>query len=245
MRLAASLLLALPALAIAQQQFPFLAPVQGWLEKVKSFLPSAATIPTTATTNKAAKAAAALSITPLTLENWRSVLAPSTTSSAGSGPETWMVLVSGGNKTCQGRCTALDTEWNKTAALLATDPTSPKLGYINCDASPVLCGVWYANPPSLWYIQLPIAADDQSRAATTVRVLPLNATSTSARELARVHSRKTYAAVEPYEGVFHPFDGLLARFGLALPIGYVLYGVSLVPSWVFMIGVSFLSRNIM
>ncbi|MCJ1424525.1 hypothetical protein MMC29_002413 [Sticta canariensis] len=243
MRLSTALLVALPALAATQQQFPLANTLQSWFEKAKSYLPDAATAPVT---TAAAKAAAA-NITPLTVDNWQSVLSPSPShaSNTWDGPETWMVFVSGTNKTCYGLCGGLEVSWNETAALFAADPTAPHLGYINCDRSPVLCAIWHAHPPTVWYIQLPIPAEDQSRAPTTVHILRLNTTTTTTQDIVRIHTEKTYEKVGVYEGAFQPFDGWLAQLGFAKPIGYVLFGVSMVPSWAFMIVISLVSRNLM
>lgn len=243
MRLTTPILIALPALVTAQQQFPLAANLQTWFEKAKSYLPTAVTAPVITTATKVAAA----NITPLTIENWQSMLSPSVSraSHPGSGPETWMVFVSGKNKTCHGRCGELETAWKETAALFASDPTAPHLGYINCDSNPLLCAIWHAVPPTIWHIQLPVAAEDQSRAATTVRIVRLNTTTTTAGEIVRMHTQRTYEDVPVYQGPFQPFDGWLATLGLSTPIGYVLYGFSLIPSWAFMIVVSFVSRNIM
>lgn len=243
MRLTTALLVALPALAAAQQQFPLANSLQSWLEKAKSYLPNAAISPV----QSAAAKAAAANITPLTLDNWQSVLSPppSHASHTWDGPEEWMVFVSGTNKTCYGLCGGLEVAWNETAALFAANPTAPRLGYINCDKSPVLCAIWHARPPTIWHIQLPISAEDQSRASTTVRILRLNTTTTTTQDIARIHTEKTYEKVSVYEGAFQPFDGWLAQLGLVTPIGYILYGFSAVPSWAFMVVISFVSRNLM
>ena len=60
-----------------------------------------------------------------------------------------------------------------------------------------------------------------------------------------LHTGKKYQEGILYEGYFHPFDGQLAQFGLNKAVGYVLYGIGLVPSWAFMIVVSMVSRTIM
>jgi hypothetical protein len=43
----------------------------------------------------------------------------------------------------------------------------------------------------------------------------------------------------------HPIDGELAKFGLLTPLGYVLWLFGTIPSWAFMIGISFFSRSFM
>ena len=240
MRLSIPLLLALPAIAAAQEQKPLSETVQSWFNKAKSYIPTAAQEPIAAS---AAKVAAA-NVTPLTRSNWEEVLSPSTTS-PGQGPETWMVFVSGGNKTCYGRCGKVEEAWNETAALFAADPSAPHLAYLNCDKEAILCATWAANPPTVWHIQRPVAQADQSTPATTIHIVGLNATTTTAQELVQIHTQKTYEKRPVYEGAFHPFDGYLAKFFLNKPAGYAIFAFSQIPSWAFMIGISMFSRNIM
>lgn len=168
-----------------------------------------------------------------------------------------MIFVSGGNKTCYGQCTELESVWNETAAIFATTglAKAPKLGYINCETTPLLCSILHASPPSLWYIQLPAKAEEK----TTIRIIGLNNTKTvvndndeeehsqgtTARDIVRIHTQKKYEETDVYDGIFHPFDSNLAKYGLTKPVGYVLYAFGLVPSWLVMIVVSFASRNLM
>ena len=49
----------------------------------------------------------------LTLDNWKTVLRPSSTAATGPGePEEWWILVTGGNKTCHGDCEPAETAFN-------------------------------------------------------------------------------------------------------------------------------------
>lgn len=73
----------------------------------------------------------------------------------------------------------------------------------------------------------------------------VNRTSVTAPDIAAIHLQEKYKETEPYDGVFHPIDGALARFGVQIPVGYVIWGFSKIPSWAFMVGVSFLSRTLM
>lgn len=73
----------------------------------------------------------------------------------------------------------------------------------------------------------------------------MNATTVTAQDLYKIHSEKKYAESAPYEGFLHPTDGILAQYNLNVPFGYFIYGVGAVPSWMFMIGISFFSRTIM
>jgi len=154
-----------------------------------------------------------------------------------------MVLVSGGNKSCFGQCGEVEKAWNETAALLSADPSAPHLGYINCDDQPILCSIWVAGPPAVWYFQLPISTVDQSKPATTLHIVTLNTTTITTQDIVQIHTKKTYENVAPYEGIFHPFDGWVAQLGLNIPIGYVLWVFGIVPSWAMMVGISFFSRS--
>ena len=245
MHFATTLLFLLPTLATAQSQKPLGAKVgdniQSWLNAAKAYLPPSITSPIQA----GAAQAAAINVTPLNLDNWRLTLTPSSSSASSTGPETWMVLVSGGNKTCFGQCIGIELAWNESASAFGPDPTAPRLGYINCDTDAILCSVWAAGPPAIWHIQLPVPAIDQSKPATTIHIVPLNTTTSTAQDIIEIHYAKTFEKTPVYEGAFHPFDGWLAQYGLNVPIGYILFGFSKVPSWMFMIIVSFASRTIM
>ena len=245
MRLSLALLVALPALIAAEQQKPLQEVIQdnvyAYLDKAKAFLPKAFTAPIDAGASKVA----AKNVTPLTKDNWQSTLTPSSASIASGSPETWMVFVSGGNKTCFGRCDSVEQAWNQSAALFAADPTAPNLGYVDCDTNRLLCSIWVAGPPAIWYIQLPTTAPDQSKPATTIHVIPLNTTTTGAQDIVKIHTEKEYKKTPVYEGMMHPFDGILAKLGLNIVAGYIMYGFAVIPSWVFMIGISMFSRTLM
>jgi hypothetical protein len=156
-----------------------------------------------------------------------------------------MVFVTGGNATCFGLCKPSEQAFNGSVALLSATPNPPNLAYLNCERDGVLCNAWGVSPPRVLHIQLPQPLADQSTPASTVRVISFNRTSVSASEIAAVHLQETYKQTAPYEGFFHPFNGPLAEYGLNIPIGYAIWGFSKIPSWMFMIGVSFISRNIM
>ena len=51
--------------------------------------------------------------------------------------------------------------------------------------------------------------------------------------------------VEPYDGLFHPVDGQLAKFGILTYIGYAINFMGTTPSWLIMIGISFFTRQFM
>ncbi|KAL8833625.1 MAG: hypothetical protein Q9170_004173 [Blastenia crenularia] len=239
MRLTAVLPL-LPLTIAAQQQKPLGENIQSWLDKAKSYIPNAASAPIASTAAKAASS----NVVHLTNNNWKETLTPST-SDPFEGPESWMVFFSGGNKTCYGRCTGVEQAWNESVALLAVDPSAPKLAYVNCDKEPIFCATWAAGPPTIWHIELPVTQADQSTPATTIRIVGLNTTTATAADIVEIHTKKTYEQRPVYEGALHPFDGWVAQYGLLTPLGYTLYGFANIPSWAFMIVVSMGSRYIM
>lgn len=248
MHLTHLLALTLPALTTAQdiqkplieQATSFFASLLGSLPTTVPSVPPSLKSPLAATTSKIS----ALTITPLTISNYETVLTPDPSSS--KSPQEWMVFITGGNKTCGGHCARLEREWNETASLLALDPTAPHLASINCDKQGALCSTWMAKPPTLWHIQRPVArADDQSTPASTIYINYFNVTTSTAGDIVALHSGKKYLDGILYEGYFDPFDGQLAKLGLNKAVGYALYGIGLVPSWAFMIVVSMVSRTIM
>lgn len=114
MRFSSSVVLALPALAVAEQQIPLLDKVKGFFNQatasVASVIPSAPSMPTAPMEAAAAKAAEAVQYE-LTLENWKEVLTVDPTVSAPATQE-WLVFVTGGNSTCYGFCGPSEKAWN-------------------------------------------------------------------------------------------------------------------------------------
>ncbi|GAB7349107.1 hypothetical protein MBLNU459_g8056t2 [Dothideomycetes sp. NU459] len=249
-------LLALPALASAQQQVPLMDQLKGWFDKAtqavqgvkssaSSALPSASSIPNIPNPiNAGAAKVAALSVERMTLENHLDLLKTGA-ATASPGIEEFMLFITGGNKTCFGLCGHAETEWNKSVPLIAASPNAPKLAVLSCETDPVLCNAWGAGPPSIFYMLLPQPLPDQSTPATTVHEISLNRTVVTAAEIAALATQGKYKETAPYEGWFHPFDGQLAKLGAAIPLGYAVYYISLVPSWMLMVGISFFTRNFM
>ena len=117
-----TLLIALPALALAQQkplQEQVQEQLQGWFDKAKSFIPqSAPSFPSVPNPVDAGAAKVAdQNVVTLTKDNWKSTLTPSPTD-ASEGPQDWMVFVSGDNKTCFGLCDGLEQKWRVSIYLL-------------------------------------------------------------------------------------------------------------------------------
>jgi hypothetical protein len=118
MRVSSSLLLALPALAVAEEQIPLLDKVKGFFNKataaVSSSIPSMPSMPSApidSATNKAAANAAAAIQYPLTLENWKEVLTVDPTASPPTTQD-WLIFATGGNTTCFGLCGNATKAWN-------------------------------------------------------------------------------------------------------------------------------------
>ena len=180
----------------------------------------------------------------MTLNNHKTLLQPGA-ATAHPGIEEWMIFVTGGNKTCYGLCRRAEIAWNESVALISASRSPPNLAMLNCETDGVLCNTWMVDRPALIHMLLPQPAADQSTPSTTVRYIHVNRTSVTAPDIAAVHLQEKYKETEPYDGVFHPFDGPLARFGLNVPVGYLVWGLAKIPSWAFMVGISFLSRTIM
>lgn len=91
-----SIVALLPALAMAQEQIPLADRVQGWFNKAKSYVPTAA--PVVAPMEKMADKVTQSRVTTVEMSNWQSILAP------GPKEQDWFIFVTGGNKTCFGHC---------------------------------------------------------------------------------------------------------------------------------------------
>lgn len=243
MRFSALSLAALPLLAAATQQDSPIeqakAQAQYYFDKFSSWIPNPSKGHTVNTAHAAAAKVGGKALSILTLGDWKETILSSVKPTS-TKPEEWWVLITGGNKTCFGHCNTVETAFNETAGLFALNPTAPHLAYLSCENQPVLCNSWGAGAPSLWILHvaaLPAPVD--------VRTVYLNSTTTNVKTFTDLHSSKSWKEKPLYEGYFHPFDGPLAQYGLAVPLGYVFWIFSVVPSWLFMIGISFVSRNIM
>lgn len=94
----------LTAFVAAQEQVPLGDRVQGWFNKAKSYIPTAT--PVVPPQKAAAEKLPEKAVTPFTIDNYQSILEPS------SEPQNWLVFVTGGNKTCFGRCDRAEKEFN-------------------------------------------------------------------------------------------------------------------------------------
>ncbi|KAF1809095.1 hypothetical protein P152DRAFT_494992 [Eremomyces bilateralis CBS 781.70] len=242
MRLIFPAVAALTTSTVTANQEPLVDWVKGWINKAQSYIPSAA--PSVGIPNPLDAGAAKVAekyVQPLTLENWQSVLQPSP---SGTGPEEWVVFVTGGNASCFGQCTNVTKVWNESVAILSTQPNTPNLAAIDCEDQRILCNSWLAGPPSLWHFSLPKPLADQSHPTPTVRIIDLFR-NTTATDLQKIFAEEKWNDVKPYDGPWHPFEGFMHKFGVAVPLAYVTWAFSLMPTWLPMIAISFLSRTFM
>ena len=138
-----------------------------------------------------------------------------------------------------GHCAVIESAFH--AATVKTAATSSAhTGIINCDDQPVLCNSWSSSPGYLYVFELL-----PKPAKTDIYIKRLNLTTTTPETLIALYEDKTRESYHKLDGYFHPLDGPLAQNGVAVPIGYVLWFFNAVPSWMFMIGVSFISRTFM
>ncbi|KAJ4307208.1 hypothetical protein N0V88_000587 [Collariella sp. IMI 366227] len=263
MRFSTTAVLALPLLASAAES-----PFEQYKAKFQNFLSSFGSA-TVAGTEKAADAAAdaagaassaatkaaskatakvvdPLPIETVTLENWKDTFyAPVKAESA-----EWLVLVSGRNKTCFGKCGQLEDAFTESALKLAALPQtpSPHLAYVNCDDQPVLCNSWSANAGGLWLWDVPPAPGP-----VDIYTHKLNLTTVSTQDVVDAYSayvsaaNKTEAGWRRFdqEGFFHPTEGKLAKLGVSVPLGYFFWALNAIPSWAMMLLISFVSRTMM
>ncbi|KAI1802582.1 hypothetical protein F4811DRAFT_389699 [Daldinia bambusicola] len=183
--------------------------------------------------------AGALNIDILSLDNWKETLygpvkADSTT------PEEWWVLITGGNKTCFGHCGRIEAAFNETAGKWALTPGSPHTALLNCEDQPVLCNSWSAPVGALWIFEvLP------EPAPVNIWTKRFNMTTVTSDDIVELQAEGYKSSAHLHDGFFHPFNGPLAKNGLAVAAGWVLWAFSLLPSWAFMILVSIFSRSMM
>ena len=234
MRVSKTVALALPALAAGQAQKPLTDQMKNWFSVATSSLFNAipTSVPSVPEAVKSPAAAAAkkasnYTVHTLTMRNYE-------------------VLITGGNKTCEGHCGKAEDHFNEAAAILAADVTAPKLGSVNCDDQGVLCATWMAQPPTIWWITRPHPRPGQEiTPPSTVKISYPGYNSTSVQEMVALHTGKKYEEGFLYESIFQPFDGLLKQFGLNKAVGYTWFGLTQIPSWGYMLAISMFTRNVM
>jgi hypothetical protein len=107
-----SVVVLLPLLCrhVLADQVPLKDMVSAWFDKAKAYVPGSHPIETAAAviTDKRVER--------INLRNWEGKLAPKLDTE-----EEWMIYVTGGNKSCFGRCGPVDVTWNVSALLAVKD----------------------------------------------------------------------------------------------------------------------------
>jgi hypothetical protein len=123
---------------------------------------------------------------------------------------------------------------------LSSSPTGPNLALLDCDRQTLLCGAWGAAASTIWYMEVPKIGSGIH--TTPLTITGLNATTVTASDITKIHTKEAWKEQPNYEGLMHPLDGALKQFGVQMPLAIVLFLLSKIPSPVFMIGLSFFSR---
>jgi hypothetical protein len=130
--------------------------------------------------------------------------------------------------------------WNASAVELRHLPGAPHLGFVNCEQQPVLCSAWGAGAGSIWAFEmLPPPAEVQ------VYRKRLNLTTTTTDDIIALWEAGSKEEWATDVGSFHPFKGWMAQNGVAVPFGYLMWGLNILPQWAFMLLVSMMSRTFM
>ena len=141
-----------------------------------------------------------------------------------------------------GYCYKAEAAFNETAARFSalTETETPNMATINCDDERVLCAAWGAGPGSLWILDvLPPPSDIE------IYSKRLNLSRVTVDDVEKYLDPAERGEFKPLATIFHPFNSKIAKLGLSVPVGYVIHYVGLVPSWMFMFGLSILSRTMM
>lgn len=129
--------------------------------------------------------------------------------------------------------------------ILASSVSPPRLGRVDCDKESLFCTTWSTGIPEIWHFSISVPTGGQSRAPSPLHIVPIYPNNVTTQDILKIHTDKAYLNRPEYTGAYHPIDGSLQRFGLLEPLGYVMWGFGSMPSWLFMIGISFVSRQLM
>lgn len=107
----AAVLLALPALTVADSQLPLFEQAQEWFasatEQVKGYLPSGVPGAVVSPIDAGASYVAGKNVEKFNINNFQRKLAPSQ-----DGPTEWLIFVTGKNESCWGGCESANLAWN-------------------------------------------------------------------------------------------------------------------------------------
>lgn len=235
----------LPLLALTGASMVQAGPVDqfgAWFNNLKTQLANSVSSPVDAVTG----AIAGAFVQPLGMQNWKSHIWPKP-----DEEQEWMVYMTGGNKSCFGRCENADRAWNQSVPLLKALPQAAnkptlKLGTIDCESNEILCVAWSAGVPAIWHFLTPATASSPD-ATTDLRIIRLNTTTVNVGDITSIPSasKSRYEDYKTYDGILHPIDGAFQKYGVSVPFGYILWIMGAIPSWLMMLVISFASRQIM
>lgn len=139
-----------------------------------------------------------------------------------------------------GYCFKAEAAFNETAATFSemTDVDTPHMAMMNCDSDPVFCNSWGAGPGNLWIIDLlpaPSHVDIHSKR--------LNLSSVTSESIVKYLDPAEREDFREMTAIFHPFNSKIAELGFSVPAGYLVYYMGLIPNWLFMFGLSAISRT--
>jgi hypothetical protein len=114
------------------------------------------------------------------------------------------------------------------------------MAMVNCDDQPVLCNSWSAATGTIWSVDLlpPPAPVEIYRKR-------MNMTTTTDQSYVDLYNKGTKEGWDYNDSYFHPFNGVLAQNGVAVPLGYLFWIFNIIPNWAMMLIVSLMSRRMM
>jgi hypothetical protein len=80
---------------------------------------------------------------------------------------------------------------------------------------------------------------------TDIRVVHLNATAVTKDDILELQDQEAANKAPLYTGIFHMFDGPLAKGQINEYVGTALYYLSYIPSWAYLLSISLFSRTYM
>lgn len=119
---------------LAADQIPLKEKAGGWLDKAKSYVSDSIPVPNPV--DAGAAAVAGQKVEKINERNYQRKLQPKL-----EGEEEWLVYLTGGNKSCLGRCGKADLAWNvsvSTSIFIYTSESS-------CDSNGLIWGVENAH----------------------------------------------------------------------------------------------------
>lgn len=122
------------------------------------------------------------------------------------------------------------------------------LGMIDCEKEQPFCSSLSVSSPSIMHFVFPILPYENAspQPASEYRYIDLNRTTVDTTDILAMAinapNSKVYT-IPTYDGALHPVDGWMARFGVQEYFGYLIWCMGTTPSWLIMIGISFISRQ--